>query len=73
MGMGKPPMGFISVGRKRYAEFAAKMGLLPYGTHLEQQGKIIGWTTNKRFYVQPNVYEVLFPKGQPRASAGNDA
>ena len=60
MGMGPPPDGFISVGARRYEEFAKRMGLLALGTHLSVQGRVIGWRTNRRFYVHPAVYEVLF-------------
>lgn len=63
MGMGPPPAGFISVGARRYADFAKRLGLLPLGTHLEVKGKVIGWRTNKRFYVQSDVFKVLFRKG----------
>lgn len=70
MGIGQPPTGFISVGARRYADFARRMGLLPLGTHLEVQDKVIGWRTNKRFYVDPDVYRVLFGK---RASTSHVA
>ena len=73
MGMGPPPSGFISVSARRYADFAKRMGLLPLGTKLMVQGKVIGWRTNKRFYVQPDVYRVLFSRRASSRPAANGA
>lgn len=73
MGMGPPPSGFIAVSARRYAEFAKRMGLMQMGTHLSVQGNVIGWRTNKRFYVQPDVYRALFRNSSPAGSVANDA
>lgn len=62
LGMGHPPTGFISVGARRYADLAQRMGLISLGTHLVVNGTIIGWRTNRRYYVHAGVYGVLFGK-----------
>ena len=60
--MGHPPPGFTMVSQRKYAEYARALGMIPLGTQLVINNKVVGWRTNKRVYVDPTVYERLFGK-----------
>ncbi len=60
--MGHPPPGFTMVSQRKYAEYARALGMSSLGTHLVVNNKVVGWRTNKRVYVDPVTYEMLFGK-----------
>ncbi len=60
--MGNPPLGFVLVSQQKYAEYAQRLGMCALGEHLIVNKRMVGTRTNRKVYVDPEVYQTVMGK-----------